>query len=138
LTPPTVTYEHAMHLYAGDGAINVLSLPGHTGGDSIVVVPQARTVFAGDLFWNRMMPTIIDGSIESWIASLDAMLADWDGYSFVPGHGDVGGRQEVAAFRDYLRTLRVLAATAITEGRAGSGWPRVVATAAAGPLRGSR
>ena len=33
---PTVDYEDASHLYLGSRAIHVRSLPGHTGGDSIV------------------------------------------------------------------------------------------------------
>jgi hypothetical protein len=42
---------------------------------------------------------------------------DEAGYAFVPGHGDVGNAQDVAAFRDYLTTLRKLVADAQAQGK---------------------
>ncbi len=50
LPSPTVTYGHAVDFYLGNRHISVLSLPGHTGGDSVVVIPDAKVIFAGDLF----------------------------------------------------------------------------------------
>jgi hypothetical protein len=44
----------------------------------------------------------------------------------VPGHGDVGNAQDVAAFRDYLATLQKLVAEARTEGRSGDALTEVV------------
>src|SRR5262245_48331010 len=44
---PTVTYEGAMDLYLGSRAVHVRSFPGHTGGDSVVIVPDAKVVFGG-------------------------------------------------------------------------------------------
>ena len=52
----TVDDEYVSHLYLGSRAIDVRSFPGHTGGDSIVVVPDAKVAFLGDLFWRNMLP----------------------------------------------------------------------------------
>ena len=95
-------------------------LPGHTGGDSIVVIPDAKVAFLGDLFWRNMLPNLIDASTASWVETLDAIEAmNEQGYTFVPGHGDVGDVRDVAAFRDYLATLRALVAEARTQGTSG-------------------
>jgi hypothetical protein len=39
------------------------------------------------------------------------------GYTFVPGHGDVGNAQDVAAFRECLATLRTMISDAQAQGR---------------------
>jgi cyclase len=120
IAAPSIDYEDASHLYLGSRAIDVRSLPGHTGGDSIVVVPDAKVAFLGDLFWRHMLPTLIDASTKPWVETLDAIAAmNEPGYTFVPGHGDVGNVDDVAAFRDYLTTLRTLVAEARTQGKAG-------------------
>ncbi len=115
LVAPSVDYEAASHLYLGSRAIYVRSFPGHTGGDSIVFVPDAKVAFLGDLFWHNMLPNLIDASTGQWVETLDAIAAmNVPNYTFVPGHGDVGNANDVVAFREYLTTLRAL----ITDARA--------------------
>ncbi|HEV2298148.1 MAG TPA: MBL fold metallo-hydrolase [Candidatus Acidoferrales bacterium] len=103
---PTVTYKDGVDLYLGTRHVVVVSLPGHTGGDSVVFVPDANVVFCGDLFWKHTLPNLIDASTKSWIDSLDAILSDHPEATFVPGHGEVGRAQDVRDFREYLFTLR--------------------------------
>jgi cyclase len=119
LAPPTVTYDQPMDLYVGAREIRVRSFPGHTGGDSVVVIPDAKVVFAGDLFWRNMLPNLIDASTKPWIDSLDTLAKNEAGATFVPGHGDVGNAQNVAAFREYLATLRKLVSDTQALGKSG-------------------
>jgi cyclase len=114
LLPPTVTYDQSMDLYLGSREIRLRSFPGHTGGDSVVLIPDAKVVFAGDLFWHNMLPNLIDASTKPWIDTLDALVKNEADATFVPGHGDVGNAQDVAAFREYLATLRKLVSDAQT------------------------
>jgi len=118
--PPSVVYDQGVNLYLGTREIQVRSFPGHTGGDSIVLIPASRIAFLGDLFWRNMLPNLIDASTQPWIDTLDTILAtNGSGYTFVPGHGDIGSAQDVAAFRDYLVTLRTLVAEAKAQGKSG-------------------
>src|SRR5215467_16290872 len=82
LTLPELTYRDGITLWPG-GKVSVVSLPGHTGGDSIVVVPQANVVFAGDLFWNATVPNTIDGDTKAWVQTLDRFLFDFPQAAFV-------------------------------------------------------
>ena len=41
LRPPVVVYEQALDLYIGSREVRIRSFPGHTGGDSVVLVPDA-------------------------------------------------------------------------------------------------
>lgn len=120
LVEPGVDYDDGMHLYLGAREIQVRSLPGHTGGDSIVVIPDAKVAFLGDLFWRNMLPNLIDASTQPWVDTLDAIVAmNEPGYAFVPGHGDVGDVRDITAFREYLTTLRALVTEARAQGKAG-------------------
>jgi cyclase len=119
LVAPTVLYDQGANLYLGSRRIQIRSFPGHTGGDSIVAIPDARIVFAGDLLFHAMLPTLIDASIRPWIGTLDALLAEHAGYTFVPGHGAVGEGRDVTAFREYLVTLHALVTDARARGQSG-------------------
>src|SRR5262249_22211841 len=66
LTLPDITYRDGLKLWPGAAAVEVRVRPGHTGGDSIVVIPQADVVFAGDLFWNATVPNTIDADTKAW------------------------------------------------------------------------
>ena len=119
LLPPAVTYEQPVDLYLGSRRVRVQTFPGHTGGDSVVVIPDAKVVFTGDLFWHGMLPNLIDASTQPLIDTLDALARDDAGAAFVPGHGDVGNAQDVAEFRLYLATLRKLVSDARAQGKSG-------------------
>jgi cyclase len=116
---PMVVYDRAANVHLGSREIHIRSFPGHTGGDSIVLIPDAKVVFAGDLFWRDMFPTLIDASTQPLIDTLGAPAMSEPGYTFVPGHGEVGRARDVAAFREYLVTLRTRVAEAKVQGRSG-------------------
>jgi cyclase len=136
---PAAVYDEAVDLYLGSRVIHVRSFPGHTGGDSAVFIPDAKVAFAGDLFWRNGVPNTVDASTKPWIETLNTLATDeagsdsrrgfsGGGYSFVPGHGDVGNARDVAAFRDYLATLRKLVADARAQGRSGAAVVKAVMT----------
>jgi cyclase len=77
-------------------------MPGHTGGDSVVFVPDANVVFGGDLIWKTHLPNLIDASTGPWIRTLDQLLDEHRTATFVPGHGEVASAADVRDFHDYL------------------------------------
>jgi len=112
LVLPTVTYDQSVDLHLGSRTIQVRSFPGHTGGDSVVVIPDAKVVFAGDLLWRDIVPTLTDASTKPWIDTLDTLAKNEPGATFVPGHGEVGTAKDVVALREFLVTLRKLVSDA--------------------------
>ncbi|HSZ50548.1 MAG TPA: MBL fold metallo-hydrolase [Caulobacteraceae bacterium] len=107
LPEPDLTTRTSLTIWLGARRLDVKAYPGHTGGDLIVEVPDAKTVFAGDLLWRHTSPNVIDGRLAPWIATDNAFLALPDAAHtiFVPGHGQVADAADVAAFRDYLSDL---------------------------------
>jgi len=63
--------------------------PGHTPGDAVVFVPDARVVFAGDLLENPAPWAGPDASLPGWPLALDGVLGTLRPDTvLVPGHGD--------------------------------------------------
>jgi cyclase len=121
LPEPDLTTTTALTIWLGARRLEVKAYPGHTGGDLIVEVPDAKTVFTGDLLWRRTSPNVIDGRLALWIATDDAFLAlpDASNTTFVPGHGQVANAADVANFRDYLSDLLSFVRQARTAGLRG-------------------
>jgi len=119
LVLPDITYRDGLTIWLGDRRVDVLARTGHTGGDSVVVVPSTKTVFTGDLFWHNTLPNLIDASTDSWITTLDGFLQSFPDSAYVPGHGEVGRALDVRMFRDYLTGLRLSVARAMSDGKSG-------------------
>jgi cyclase len=124
LAAPDLLYDTSIELRVGPTPIRVEYFPGHTGGDSVVTVPQDKSavVFCGDLFWRQTLPNLIDASTLPWIETLSTFAkssAD-SPITFVPGHGDTGTSTNVAAFRGYLSDLRDWVAAARKDGKSGA------------------
>lgn len=119
LALPDVVYEDALDLYLGTRKLEVRYYPGHTGGDSVVYVPDAHVIFCGDLLWNHHLPNLIDASTQPWIQTLDAFQKNYAGSTLIPGHGEVAHDADLAAFREYLMDLRKNVEQALAAGKSG-------------------
>jgi len=119
LVLPDVTHRDGMTIWLGDRRVDVLSLPGHTGGDSAVFVPSANVLFGGDLIWKNTVPNLIDASTEAWVNTLDGFLQNHPATTFVPGHGEIAKALDVRYFRDYLAGLRFGVARGLADGKSG-------------------
>jgi cyclase len=89
--------------------------PGHTDGDIVLFLPTHRTVFVGDLFFNKAIPNVQDGSVLQWMKTLEEVLK-LDADTFVPGHGPVGTKKDVEAFLHYFQGLKASVEQAIDLG----------------------
>src|SRR6185295_4399826 len=85
-TPPNVTYSSKLVLHRGKREIDLLFLGrGHTGGDTVVYLPQEKIVATGDLMESRLA-YMGDAFFDEWITTLEALKKlDWN--VDLPGHG---------------------------------------------------
>ncbi|MFN2635292.1 MAG: MBL fold metallo-hydrolase, partial [Thermoanaerobaculia bacterium] len=83
--------------------------PGHTNGDLIVLLPEEKILFSGDLVVNGRLPYLqsADSDPHGWEQIL-TRLATLDVEKIVPGHGKVGTRQSVGDSLAYLRKINEL------------------------------
>jgi glyoxylase-like metal-dependent hydrolase (beta-lactamase superfamily II) len=110
LIAPDRTIDKTTVLTLGRRRIELRPMTGHTGGDLVVAVPDAKVLFAGDILWNHIAPTTIDGKIIVWTADLAHIEAQPDAATFIPGHGEVATASDVgdlkALFQDLARLTR--------------------------------
>lgn len=93
----------------------------HTDGDLSVYFTHADILATGDTFWNGHYPFIdyaAGGGIDGMIAEATKNIG-WVKPTtvVVPGHGPVGGRDELVAFRDMLVDVRARVAALKAKGR---------------------
>jgi glyoxylase-like metal-dependent hydrolase (beta-lactamase superfamily II) len=109
LVLPDIGIDKDMTVWLGSRPVEIRMVEGHTGGDLLVSVPDAKVLFCGDMLWNHVSPNIIDGNVAKWIASTSAFPATPHS-DFVPGHGDVATAKDVEAFTLYLTALQAITA----------------------------
>jgi cyclase len=99
---PSVTFEDSLTLRYGDAEAQLLYFgPAHTFGDTLVYFPQSKVLFAGDVAFFFAMPLAASGKMGGWLKVIDR-VKDLDVELIVPGHGPVGGRQELEDEREYF------------------------------------
>ena len=101
-TLPTRTFSGRLDMEVGGRTLELVEVgPAHTRGDLLVFVPDARTVFTGDILFIGGTPIVWAGPLSNWIAACD-LIAAADIDTVVPGHGPVTDKAGVVAVRDYL------------------------------------
>jgi len=114
---PDITYEGELSLSFEDRAVRLLHFgPAHTIGDTLVVLPDERLLFAGDVAFHYVTPLGLEGHIGSWLDVCDRVDAlDID--AIVPGHGPVGAKAELREMRGYLSLIHTQARAAFDAAR---------------------
>ncbi len=89
--------------------------PGHTDSDAYLLLPDDRIVFMGDLGFLESQPYMVYCDPQAWVAQL-AKMEQFDVEVFVPGHGPLGTKADVALQREYIALLEELVAQSISDG----------------------
>ena len=114
---PDLTFEGALTLHAGGRELRLLHFGrAHTIGDTLVLLPQERVLFAGDVAFHRVTPLAFEGHVGDWIGVCDQVDA-LDVATIVPGHGPIDGKRGIGALRGYLDLVRTQARQGFDEGR---------------------
>ncbi|HTS80594.1 MAG TPA: MBL fold metallo-hydrolase [Myxococcaceae bacterium] len=108
---PLITFAEGVTFHLNGDDLEVTHVAAaHTDGDSVIRFRKANVVHMGDTFFNGMYPFIdIDsgGSIDGMIAAAERILPTLDGSTkIIPGHGPLGTRADLQAFRDMLAGIR--------------------------------
>jgi len=87
LTWPTMTFTGKMTLWLGKLEVQLIQLGrGHTKGDTVVWLPQERTLLSGDLVEFDATPYAGDAYFQDWPKTLDNIAA-LQPKALVPGRG---------------------------------------------------
>ncbi|NBD95732.1 MAG: MBL fold metallo-hydrolase [Gammaproteobacteria bacterium] len=118
---PVVTFNDTISFHLGEHEIRSFHVPhAHTDGDTVVHLPDANVIHAGDTVFYGLYPFVdVDsgGSLPGLIAAVEriAELADGDTV-IIPGHGPIIDRKQLLGYHDMLETVEGRLEEAIDEG----------------------
>jgi cyclase len=119
---PLVTFSDDVTLHLNGDEVHVFHVPpAHTDGDVVVHFTRANVIHAGDVFINQGYP-IVDissgGKYDGLLTAADKLLTLVnDTTKVIPGHGPVGGKSDLAAWKALLLALRDKVARAAAGGK---------------------
>ncbi len=105
---PDVTFCGRMAFHGSDRTAELIELAGHTPSDAVLLLPEDRIAFLGDLLFVECHPYLGGGDPGALLDALDAISAQGS-WLPVPGHGPVGTAESLAQMQAYVRTLDGLA-----------------------------
>ena len=116
---PQLTYTDRMTLELG-GTVAELHYLGrnHSDNSTVLVFPKERILFAVDFIPVEAMPfrDFPDAYVQDWIESLRRVEAmDFD--VLAPGHGRLGTKADVRAFRELMEELHGEVSRLVREGK---------------------
>lgn len=119
---PVVTYADGVTLFLNGDELEVTHVArAHTDGDSIIRFRKANVIHMGDVFFNGNYPFIdVDsgGSVDGIVAAVDKVLPTIDaGTKLIPGHGGLGTKADLQAYRDVVAGIRDRVKALIAQGK---------------------
>jgi glyoxylase-like metal-dependent hydrolase (beta-lactamase superfamily II) len=108
---PKVTYTDSLTLSVKGVIAQLTHIPdAHTDGDTVVYFPGANVLATGDVVTFARYPNIdylFGGSLDGMIKGVDQVLAmARDDTKIVPGHGPLGTKAMIRAYRAMLLDVR--------------------------------
>ena len=115
---PDLTFDSSLTITMGGRKVEIMYWgAGQNPGDTVVHFPHARALFVGGPFarknWSNMSFT---PSVDGWIKLLEKIAAS-DVSMFLPGHGDIGSKDDVLDEARLLATVQTAVKKAIADGR---------------------
>ena len=88
----------------------------HTAGDVVVLLPDQKVLFSGDLALGKRVPYMQSPDVnpKGWENTL-ARLSQLDVEKIVPGHGTLGTRQSIGDTLAYVKKVNELAQLLLSE-----------------------
>jgi cyclase len=118
LSATLMTVSERLILFDGRHRADVQWLgPAHTTGDLVVLLPNEKVLFAGDLALNGRLPDLHlpEADAEAWMKAL-TRLAGAPVEKMVPGHGLIGPKTGLADSLAYIRSLHEIVVKLVRSG----------------------
>jgi cyclase len=115
-TLPTQTFEGKITFHGARRTAELVATgKGHTLSDCLLRLPQERLAFIGDIGFFQSQPFMPFGFPAEWVALLKEM-AGWEIDTFIPGHGPVGSKTDLALEAEYILALEALVGRVVQAG----------------------
>jgi len=113
---PDQTFEGNIVFYGTQREVELFSTgEGHSESDISLLLPDDRIAFIGDLGFFSTQPFLPYSQPEAWITHLES-FEQTDYEIYVPGHGKLGTKDDLALQRRYFEVLEDLVSAVVTSG----------------------
>jgi len=113
---PIMFFNEGLTLKAGDATVIMTNIgKGHTDGDLVLFVPEAKVVFASDLLYVDSVGYMGNGYMTDWLMALD-FLEQLGENQIIPGYGPVTDTDGVYEFGQFFREFLTLILNHIEKG----------------------
>jgi len=113
---PNLTFEKKLVFH---GPLRIAELltkgAGHTSSDCYILLPADKIAFLGDIAFFQCQPFMAYCDPQAWVSQLEA-LERADYMIFVPGHGPLGTKKDIALERQYISELEEQIALVLSNG----------------------
>jgi cyclase len=110
ITPPGTAFDGSARIDLGGRSVELAeTAAGHTGGDVMVLVPDAKVLFTGDVLTINNIPWLGDSPGTALLMKDLIDLTTGSAETFVPGHGPnvtTVGREMIYQFLGFLADVR--------------------------------
>ncbi|WP_062267292.1 MBL fold metallo-hydrolase [Endozoicomonas arenosclerae] len=120
LTHPGILFDESLTLDLGNKRVEIIHPgAGHTGGDTVLWIPEEKVLFSGDLVENGATPYCGDAYLHLWPDTL-SQLAELGPEKLVPGRGSVlknsdAAQQAIESTRRFVSRLLCYSSEAVDQ-----------------------
>jgi glyoxylase-like metal-dependent hydrolase (beta-lactamase superfamily II) len=112
---PSITFKDRLEIHGTKHTADLITYEGgHTGSDTVLYLPDQGIVFMSDLLFVRFHPYLAEGNPVQLLRSLKELSA-LDAHCFVPGHGPVGGIDDLGLLIGYIEHCLETAQMLVTQ-----------------------
>ena len=102
---PEITFTGRTIFFKGDKEIHMIPVGGHTPATTVVLLPEEKLLFAGDVVVTNRPPFLSQGNTKQWLEALTYLRKiNYD--VLIPGHGELTGKEATEKMSEYLRMVR--------------------------------
>lgn len=116
ITPPTLIFQDSLWIHGSRRSIKLVEYKDcHTASDAVLLLPEDRIAFMGDLLVNDRHPWLSDGDIVTFREVVKQFSQEKDYDVYVPGHGPVGKKEDFTKLYHYLSKVHDICVEASTD-----------------------
>jgi cyclase len=105
IVEPEITFSGRTILFRGDKEVHLIPVGGHTPATTVILLPEEKILFAGDLVVTDRPPFLSQADTKQWLEAL-TYLRKLRYDLLIPGHGELSGKEATEAMSEFLRMVR--------------------------------
>jgi cyclase len=106
ITLPNITFQDILTIFVGEIEVQLIHFGvAHSPSDTVAWLPQTKTLFAGDLLFNDVVPALPPGGNAAHWLDVLGRLQEFGAEQVIPGHGPIQAPSALQALHTWMDML---------------------------------